>query len=135
MGKYTCFQPPHHALRSSAAWGRGAPAGVALGLPPDVAMRLLLLVLSLCALALPVAGQSVLEPRPAWPDTSAILLRDAPLGPDSLLLHVPETMLEVSRWRIASVGLACRAAGLCVLETLRRRWWEDRTHRFCILND
>jgi hypothetical protein len=98
-------------------------------------MRLLLLAPFLCALALPARGQSALEPRPALPDTSAILTSGAALGVDSLRWGVPEAGPEVSRWRIATVGLASGAAGLAVLETQRRRWWDDRSPRFRIMND
>ena len=41
----------------------------------------------------------------------------------------------INRWKIAAVTGVSVGAGLGVLETQRRRWWEDRNPRFRILND
>lgn len=98
-------------------WTRGIVCGVLLAL-----------------LALPAQAQELVDTEFAFPDTSLVIKRRAPGGVagDSIGVPIPPGLNE---WRITAVTGLSVGAGLAVLETQRRRWWDERSPRFRILND
>ena len=90
------------------------------------------------ACGLPAAAQEALPPDLAAPDSARLLLR-----PDTADLAVADTLRlppatadpALNPWRIAAVTGLSVGGGLAVLETQRRRWWEDRSPEFRIQND
>src|SRR5690606_24845542 len=55
------------------------------------------------------------------------------LDPDTL--DAPPEVEHVNGWRVAAVTGAATGAALAVMETQRRRWWEDRSPHFRVQND
>jgi hypothetical protein len=77
---------------------------------------------SLLPVPLPVQAEAVLPP-----------LGFAPFDPDTL--EVPPEPERVNGWRVATLTGVSAGAALAVMETQRRRWWQERSPHFRVSND